>query len=201
MSRNTRVLPTRRLAATRIERDRNGKLLLPRVVERRPRHGDVHPLTRKYLSVLLRYQRIDYLYGLKQIELRPRMSDRVADPYGFYSSGEKLIVLYSVPPTRWQFSGLAPNDRRNFESYDAIVSEEANCVCVSWPRLFDLAYFMYQEVLCHELGHHHDFQYRHKRKLPVGRRWEEVSAEEHSWRLSKTRGWGLWCALQRRGEL
>jgi hypothetical protein len=201
MSRNTRLLPTRGLAANRIERDRSEKPVLPRIVERRPKEGDVHPLTSKYLSALLRYQRIDYLYGLRQIELRSRVSHQVGDPYGFYRRREKLIVLYSVPPTRWHFPALGAHQRRNFEGYDAVVSEEPDAICVTWLHLFDLAFFMYQEVLLHELGHHHDFQYRHKRKLPRGRRWKELSAEEHKWRLSKTRGWGLWCALQRRGDL
>ena len=72
---------------------------------------------------------------------------------------------------------------------------------MTWPRLFDAAFFMYQHVLLHELGHHHDFQYRHKRALPGARRWKEVSAEEHKWRLARTRGWGLWCELQRRGKI
>jgi hypothetical protein len=202
MSWNTRLLPTKRLAASRVERDREGQpLLLPRVVERRPRQGDVHPLNNKYLSALLRYQRIDYLYGLRQIELRPRVSAQVGDPYGLYRRRERLIVLYSVPPARWRFPALGPSQRRNFEAYDAVVSEETDGVWVAWPRLFDLAFFTYQEVLLHELGHHHDYQYRHKRKLPRGRRWKEESAEEHKWRLSKTRGWGLWCALQRQGLL
>ncbi len=201
MSRNDRLLPTRKLAASRIQCDRNGKLVLPRVIERRPRHGDIHPLNRTSLLSVLRYQRIDYLYGLRRIELRPRVSKQVGDPYGFYLGAEKLIVLYSVPPTRWHFPARGPYVRRNYEAYDAVVSEESDGAYVSWPRLFDLAFFMYQEVLLHEMGHHHDFQYRHKRKLPRGRRWEEVSAEHHSWRLSKTHGWGLWCELEKRGVL
>jgi hypothetical protein len=201
MSQNTRLLPTRKLAATRIERDRSGKPLLPRIVERRPRHGDVHALSKRFLSVLLRYQRIDYLYGLRQIELRPRVANAVGHPYGTYLPTEQVVVLYSVPADRWRFARMSPAQADVFRSYEAVVTHDAAGACVAWPRAFDMAYFVYQEVLLHELGHHHDYQYRHKRKLPGGRRLKEVSADRHMARLSKTRGWRLWRALERRGDL
>jgi len=89
------------LATRRFPRDRDGGALFPRIVERRPRPGDVHPLAYGYLSALLNYQRVDYVYGLRKIELRPRVSSQVGDPYGFYRRSERLIVLYSVPPSRW----------------------------------------------------------------------------------------------------
>jgi hypothetical protein len=138
---------------------------------------------------------------LRRIELRSRISNDVGAPYGRYWPGEQFIILYSVPADRWRFDAMSAAAAEAFRSYDAIVTLEDAAAYVAWSRRFDLAYFFYQEVLLHDLGHHHDFQYRHKRKLPGGRRLKEHSAEQHKRRLSRTRGWGLWCALQRRGDL
>lgn len=186
MSLNSRTIPTKKIAARRFARDREGRPVLPRVVERRPRPGDIHPLDRKHLALFLRYQPTDYLYGLKQVELRPRLTEEIGRPFGYYSPSEKAIVLYSVPAQEWHFPAPGPRAVAQFVACGATVTEEeGGSVRVCWTDPIDAAYFLYREVLLHELGHHYDYQYRHKRKYPSGRIYEETSANRHAMRLGR----------------
>jgi hypothetical protein len=195
-------LPIRIQARERIQRDGVGRAILARIVERTPRPGDVHPLPKKQLRVLLSYQPIAYLSGLKRIELRPRISDNIGEPFGYYLRPERLIVLYSTPAAPWKIPAKWLGTRQDVSLFGAAVLEAGSDCIVEWRSRADLAKFMYCTVLLHELGHHHDYQYRHKRKLPRGRKFKEESAELHMRRLRKT-GWGLglWNDLVEKGEL
>lgn len=185
MSLNERNDPTKSIAANRFPRDRERRLILPRVIERRPKPGDIHPVDKRHLALFLRYQPIDYLYGLKRVELRARLTGEIGLPYGYYSGREKTIVLYSVPPTEWRFPTLGPHSIARFMSYGATVVEEESGTWARWPAPIDAAYFLYRHVFLHELGHHYDYQYRHKRKYPRGRIYAETSANRHAMHLGR----------------
>ncbi len=120
MSLNSRSEPTKIIAARRFPRDREGRPILPRVIKRAPRPGDVHPLTRQHISNFLRYLPVDYVYGLRRVELRGRTSEEIGDPYGYYLNGEKTIVLFSVPPDLWQFPHTTVAYKRLFASTLAV---------------------------------------------------------------------------------
>jgi hypothetical protein len=196
------VLPIRIQAREQIQRDRVGRAILARIVERNARPGDVHPLPKKQLRALLSYQPIAYLNGLRRIELRPRISENVGEPFGYYLRAERLIVLYSTPAAPWKVPADLLGFRQNVSYFGAAVSEMGSDCIVEWRSRADLAKFMYCSVFLHELGHHHDFQYRHKRPLPRGRKFKEESAELHMRRLRRA-GWGLalWEQLVETGEL
>jgi hypothetical protein len=200
MGLTEKLLPTRVQARIRIQRNREGKVIFPRLVERRPRPGDLHPLPKKLLDVLLRYQQIDYLNGLKRIELRPRTSEQVGKPFGFYLRSERLIVLYSMPAT-WTIPAGAVGLFEVVAWFGASVTPaDGNCI-IEWCSLTDLAQFMYCWVFQHELGHHHDWEYRRKRSLPKTRKSMETSADLHAGRLMAKQGIGLWRDLVKLGEL
>jgi hypothetical protein len=195
MAMNFRDEPTKRIARRRFPRNREGYPVLPRIIERPPRHGDIHPLDRQHLARLLRHQPVDYVYGLKRIELLPRQTQEIGRPLGSYVPREKAILLYSLPETGWRFTSLSPSCIAALRAHGAQVVE-GDGVQVSWLCLRELAYFMYM-VLLHELGHHHDYQYRQKRKWPHGRTFEERSADLHAARLDRRGVFHLWDTLER----
>ena len=92
------------LARYRIPRDRDNRFVYPRVIARRPSPGDVHPLSKQALSGILRQTPIEYLYGLKRIELRPRRNNKIGEPFGCYLPDEKTIWLYSSDGDTWKSS-------------------------------------------------------------------------------------------------
>jgi len=186
--------------AAHIRRDREGRRVLPRVVERAPAPGDAHPLSKTHLRLLLPHVPFDYLYGLKRIELQPRRAAPGA-PFGYYMRSERLIVVYSLPVAPW----LVPAEYRAFLAaaahFGAQVAAAGSECEVRWQSPEHIARYLWCEVLLHELGHHHDWQYRHKRKRPRGTRWNEASAELHSARLNRTHGQPLWNGLVDLGHL
>ena len=68
MTRSYRTDHPRRVAERRVRRDPKGDPLPPRIIERRPRRGDVHPLPKFVLSRMIPDVPLEYLYGLRQIE-------------------------------------------------------------------------------------------------------------------------------------
>ena len=55
---------------------------------------------------------------------------------------------------------------------------------IRWPKPEERGFFMYHYVLLHELGHHHDYRYRHKKRMPSGTANAEASADAHVARLT-----------------
>jgi hypothetical protein len=90
-SRNTEKESVR--AARGIGRDEEGELSLPRIIVRKPRRGDIHPLPKSILVRLLKHVPVEYFYGLSRIELRARQG-KIGDPFGAYGRDEKAIILY-----------------------------------------------------------------------------------------------------------
>jgi hypothetical protein len=189
MSFSYRTDKRSRLAARRIARDSAGNVRGPRIVQRRPYRGDVHPLDRQWLRVLIRGLPIEYLYGLKRIELRARNGE-AGLPYGEYARDEKVIRLYSLPlEWCWYTDRVSDVHLRTLRNFDAEVSEDNGKVHVRWTHRNLLAWWFYAEVFVHELGHHHRNQYRFQNQR--GARWEEEM-------LADIHGNRLWRALRRR---
>ena len=187
MSRSFRTQKRSRLADRRVGRDRRGNVHLPRIIERRPRHGDVHPADRQMVRGFLQRLPIEYIYGLKRIELRPRPG-AIGQPYGLYRPWEKTIILYSLPmawelPTIDSTAGEFSVEEMNMEyMFSADIRERDGTRFVHWPAIELLAMWFCTTVLAHELGHHHRNQYRFQHRPSVGLE-EEIMAEIHALRI------------------
>jgi hypothetical protein len=70
--------------------------------------------------------------------------------------------------------------RSDAEHFGADIEDHDEAMLIKWNDPIGLAKFMYCVVFLHELGHHHDYQYRRKRKLPRGTRCKEASADLHA---------------------
>ena len=112
MSRSYRTRPKGIVAYDRMPRDSRGNIIFPRIITRKPKAGDIHPLSRRSIAVAYERLPLEYFYGLKEIELRAR-EGVIGDPFGMYSSHTKQIILYSVPPTDWILE-KAPDSYLNY---------------------------------------------------------------------------------------
>lgn len=92
MSRSFRSQKESVIAERAIERDGEGRPLLPRIVERAPAPGDIHPVSKRVLRRLLSGLPVEYLHGLSRIELRARELPLIGQPFGSYWVGERAIV-------------------------------------------------------------------------------------------------------------
>ena len=160
-----------------------------RVQERAVRIGDIHPLQKCHVTKILQDLPEDYLYGLASIELRPRHAD-VGDPFGLYLNDERKIWIYSTPYPEWR---LPPNSGVYlYDIHGAKITRQEDFVSVLWLRPVDLAYFVYREVLLHELGHHWHNRYRTKRPHPKSPAAKESSANRHADFLAKLPAFQKW---------
>lgn len=183
MSKSYRDQPPRYLAARRAAECTDAEVRLPRVVRRRPRDGDVHPLSPRILRFFLKTDvPKEFLYGLKSIELRERRDRQIGNPFGEYWRDERIIVLYSLP-TEWIVSASNTESVALYKRFGAITTELADGVEISWKNYVDFATWFFIDVVAHELGHH----YRNQYKISVGARGstphEEWQAELHSRRI------------------
>jgi len=158
--------------------------MLPRVVVRAPARGDIHPLTARAIRGLFEHIPAEYLHGLTRIELRARNA-KVGQPFGCYQRREKVVILYSVPPTIWEFPGLRADFRRSLQACYAVISKEEGRVRVTWPDESLISLWYYSDVFTHELGHHYVEQYRHKNGRVGGRLFREFVAEMHARRFTE----------------
>ena len=170
-------------AALRIGRDEDGRPYLPRIVARKPKSGDIHPLPKTVLAGALRTIPVEYMYGLSRIELRARQG-RIGDPFGAYRPDEKIIVLYSLPRL-WVVDMMSEGGQRDLEAFGARVSQHGRQWHVHWPSEVHLAVWFFKTVVTHELGHHFSEQYRKKRGRITGMRFREMNANLHSFRLTR----------------
>lgn len=183
MSRSRNTEQASAGARRKIRRDANGVPCLPRIIARRPRRGDEHPLPKSILTGALRTVPVEYLYGLTRIELRARAS-KVGDPYGYYAPVKKFIVLYSLP-RQWTTDCLSRSDRERMERFGAEVTQNGRTYHVHWPSEPGLAVWFFTDTVMHELGHHFSEQYKKKRGPLKGRWFREMSAELHALRLTR----------------
>jgi len=173
MARSRHTEPAKKIAALRAQRRSDGTVVPPRVVRRKARPGDRHPISKKMLQVLLDGLPLQYTYGLTRVEMRAREAD-VGCPFALYRPSERAIFIYSVPLV-WQL----PADSwvgKSAARFDATVQKETSVVTVAWNDLWALQEWFMRLVFFHELGHHYAEQYRHKRSRIGGRRYREASA-------------------------
>ena len=186
MSRSRNTEKKSVYAARRIARDEDGSPVIPRVIVRRARRGDIHPLPGQILRDFLKLVPIEYLYGLRDIELRARESEEIGRPFGYYRPSEKAIVLYSLPWS-WRHLRLSRSMQNSIELYKGIIrrNDQDKFVDVEGPDRIRYGMWFYTEVVLHELGHHIRNQYRRSRGR-LGRRIdEEIIADLHGERLMR----------------
>jgi hypothetical protein len=182
-SRNTEKESVR--AKYRIARDEDGDVQLPRIIVRRPACGDIHPLPRNILVGALRFDvPIEYIYGLKRIELRARQGKHVGRYFAAYRRDEKGIILYSLP-LQWTIETMPKNRKRELESWGVKIFRKDNKWQVHWPSEIELCMWYFTEVFTHELGHHFAEQYKKKRGKIGSRKFRELNANLHSLRLTR----------------
>jgi len=167
MSRSYRTDKESKIAERRMPRDKEGRIIYPRIVVRRPRPGDLHPMTRAQLRSALERIPLKYIYGLRGIEMRPRERSTIGDPFARYHPRDKVIHLFSLPLV-WNMGPMEPESfkllKEQLELFQAEVVEEERIVTVTWPGSGWLSFWFFIQVFTHELGHHYLAQYRHKRK-------------------------------------
>jgi hypothetical protein len=185
MSRSYRTSNVGHLADRRIARDRSGSISYPRVIVRKPAPGDIHPFAARSVREILRHIPIEYIYGLKHIELRSRPASReVGAPYGCYLPREKVIQLFSLPPI-WRFDRVSERARREMENFGAKITKFDDHAEIDWRPLENasLDRWFCAVVLTHEFGHHFVEQYQTKRGWIGNITHEEIVAEFHSFRI------------------
>ncbi len=162
-----------------------GDPLLPRIAERRPYPGDVHPISKGKLARMLRGLPAELYYGLRLIEMRARQGP-VGEPFAEYSRQAKTIRLYSLPPAV-HFARLASYQRRLLDACGATVTPEGSGHTVLWPDTDAMGFWFFLEVFLHELEHHYRMQYPYKTGRPRRRREEEFLAERGKFRIARGR--------------
>ena len=159
----------------------------PRIVVRAPYPGDVHPLDRRWIASYLERVPVEFIVGLKSVELLARKNP-VGFPYGDYMSDERRIRLYSLPPSGWRMGAQYSGTISQCKSLGARVENLGDEVELTWPDRTSLEIFMVDTFL-HELGHHYVYMHRTRRKLPSTVIGHEHLAEQ--WRVR------LWRAFSR----
>src|SRR5262245_15196678 len=173
-------------AQRRMPRNCLGQVVLPRVIEHPPRPGDVHPLDRRTLLKLLPTLPLRFLHGLREIDLRARKSAEVGQPFGTYQPYFKLIRLYSTPYPDWPTSLDTLDPKSLVGRCGGSLIERDGQRFLRWPSRMALARYFFTRVFAHELGHHHVYQYKHKRPLPGSSRGHEDRANALMYQV---RGW------------
>ena len=182
-SRNTEKESVR--AKYCIGRTDDDDVLLPRIVVRRPARGDIHPIPRDILIGAIRLDiPVEYIYGLKRIELRARKGKQVGGHFAAYRRDEKAIILYSLP-LQWTIDTMPENRKRELESWGVKIFRKDNQWQVHWPSEIELCMWYFTEVFTHELGHHFAEQYKNKRGKIRSRKFRELNANLHSLRLTR----------------
>jgi hypothetical protein len=127
---------------------------------------------------------IEFLYGLRHIELRAREGAAIGDPFGYYRFADKVLVLYSLP-LQWSLTQISEPLERSVTRFFGDISKSDELVTVSWSEPFLMGFWFFDYVFCHELGHHFDEQYHHRRGRTEGRPYEEAFADLQGLRISK----------------
>ena len=145
MSRSYRTRPKYILAQERMPRNKQGKIIFPRIVVRKPRHGDIHPMSKEMIARAFDKLPIEYFYGLKEIELRARPGN-IGKPFGKYSRYAKKIILYSVPEKRWDITNPADGFISALRRYQAKISNVKGGIIVEWEEDF-LLFMFYLSIM------------------------------------------------------
>lgn len=186
MSKSGRTDPPAVVASRRMDTNEDGEPKLPRIIERRPFSGDVHPVPKQVLESLLLKVPPQYWYGLTAIEFRAR-NGPIGEPFALYHPNDQRIWLYSLP-LEWRLTHVAEWVRDSLDEYGAEVSEADEGFQVSWPDpawpMMSLWFF--HRVFLHELGHHFNYQYKARRTPIKGLAYEEANATLHGFRIERS---------------
>jgi hypothetical protein len=194
MSQSYRDQKPRYLAARRFGIGLNDDKPLPRIIERKSRKGDIHPLNARLLRGALRLDvPLDYLYGLSRIELRARMGNEIGVPFGCYLTDEKAIILYSLPLS-WCWQTAPPSLLNSMSNLGAEIISSESKISVSWSDKESLAVWLFIEVVGHELGHHFKNQYKSRQGALGSVNHEEWVADLHARRFAKR----MWQRIKKR---
>ena len=183
MSRSFRTRPKDIIARDRMPRDRRGNTVFPRIIVRKPKLGDCHPLDRRMIAAAFEKLPLEYFYGLKQIELRARQGD-IGKPFGKYSYHSKTITLYSVPGKLWRIKDISEGWIEALQRYHAEIHGCEGGNVIEWGDSVSLSMFCLS-TLFHELGHHYLHQYKGKKKPPRGLGLNEWHADAQIIKLQK----------------
>lgn len=143
------------------------EVALPRIIERKPRIGDINPVStssiRKYLQTLSP----EFYFKLKAIEIKPRTGNKL-HPLAEYQSDSKTIIIYSHPiEVEYELGAVITFTKMADEGYLIPHCEvKADSVCVTWD-MESLEEYYLKEVLNYELLHHVNYLNRRINKKPL----------------------------------
>ncbi|MDB4969608.1 MAG: hypothetical protein JWN44_5297 [Myxococcales bacterium] len=160
---------------------------LPRIVVRKPRRGDVHPLATGAVRAFLRALPPEQIHGLAAVELRARV-DGVGEPFAIYRREDRVIILYSLPPDEWWMGSILPDIARSLRAAGATVLRHRPGVSIHWSSSASLAAWLRDEVLAHEVGHHVRNQYAARWPRAARTVDEEAVADLHARRTKRRLG-------------
>ena len=180
MSRSRHTDPPR---VTARRADARTGMARARVVERRPRQGDIHPVPKDIVEALLVVVPGEYSHGLRLVELRARQGP-LGQPYAEYRRGEKTVVIYSVP-RQWEMRSIPGYEQRSMSRFGARLERRGDSWLVHWDDLEKLAFWFAYIVLFHELGHHFSDQYHRRRGWIGGRPYREAFADGTARRIHR----------------
>lgn len=175
MSNSYRTQKESIIARRRISRDSDGAIKYPRVIEKKPAPGDIHALDKRLLERILPDLPIESVYGLRRIELRARKGAQIGKPFATYLQGERAVILYSLP-LAWSVPHLEGGFQETVGS-GAVFTKTNTGWLVQWKDESHMAFWFFNAVFTHELGHHFDWQYRNKNGLVEGHRHSELIAD------------------------
>ena len=153
-----------------------------RVIARRPRRGDVHPLGPTEIRAFVAQLRIDEVRGLVRIELRAREGD-VGDPFALYRREERDILVFSVPPDPWWMSSLDEGCAADLRRAGATLLRHRHGTSIHFSD-GAMRTFM-RDVLAHEIGHHVRNTTRGRYPRVARTADEEAFADLHARRVRK----------------
>lgn len=185
MSRSFRTAPESIIAERRMPRDADGSIRFPRVIEREPAPGDVHPISKKRLERHLANLPIEALYGLKAIEMRARQGTEIGEPFASYTKRDSRIILYSLPMV-WRVPFTEPGLQKYVRSRLVSVRRDGKEWVVEWEDKSALSYWFFVEVFVHELGHHFDWRFRTKNSPTRGHQFQELMATNNGFKFQKS---------------
>ncbi len=148
--------------------------IYPRIIERKPKEGDIHPLSKQEILSILEEVPAEYIYNLKTIELVPRNSN--SKYAGLYLRSEQKVVIYSYPIEEIKeitdiiYFVLAERCNLPVPDYEI---ENADEIKVQWSKESLSWYF--KHLLFHELGHHLSNINKQRRKYAVGDSQEKLA--------------------------
>lgn len=156
-----------------------------KIIQKRPKHGDIHPLDKKIVGGFLRAIPSKFSYKLQSVELSARRA-KPGHPWGLYRPSEAKILLYSHPLKMIDKEGyavaMALISERGFSVLAESKEENGNRFSIWEKAQLQLFYF---EILAHELGYHYYNVTKFQKKKPAAR-FHEISAESNKRKILKS---------------